>query len=91
MRGETTKRTHPRRRRVGGDLRREYKFDYANAKSNRFAVAMKASVLAVVLDSDVAAVFDSAEKVNALLRSAISRRKRRQPTVRTRAHHRRAS
>jgi hypothetical protein len=85
------KKTARKRRRNVNDLRPEYRFDYADAKPNRFAGAMKQPVLAVVLESDVAAVFDSAEKVNAQLRSAISRRKRRQPVVRTRTHHRRAS
>jgi hypothetical protein len=85
------KKTPRKPRREVDDLRPEYEFDYADAKPNRFAAAMKRPVLAVVLESDVAAVFDSAEKVNAQLRSAISRRKRRQRVGRTRAHHRRPS
>src|SRR5207302_1794939 len=43
------------------------------------ASRMTRPVVAVVLESDVAAVFDSSAKVNAQLRSAISARKRRKP------------
>jgi len=53
-------------------MRREYQFDYSQAKPNRFAPRMNRPVVAVVLESDVAAVFDSSAKVNAQLRSAIS-------------------
>lgn len=54
------------------ELRREYRFDYAKAKPNRFAAQMEPGTIAVVLDPDVAAVFKSSEAVNALLRSVIS-------------------
>jgi len=53
-------------------MRREYRFDYTKAKPNRFAAQMGAGTIAVVLDPDVAAVFQSSESVNALLRSVIS-------------------
>src|SRR5438874_13013072 len=59
-------------RRSSSDLADEYKFDYSKAKPNRFAWRMMRPVVAVVLESDVAAVFDSSAKVNAQLRSAIS-------------------
>ena len=72
------------------DVRPEYQFDYSQAKPNRFASRMTRPVVAVVLESDVAAVFDSSAKVNAQLRSAISARKRRKPVTRVRTHHRRA-
>ena len=54
------------------EMRREYRFDYTKAKPNRFAAAMGTGTIAVVLDPDVAAVFQSAEAVNALLRSVIA-------------------
>jgi hypothetical protein len=57
---------------VPEEMRREYRFDYAKAKPNRFAARMGAGTIVVVLDPDVAAVFKSAESVNALLRSVIS-------------------
>ena len=71
------------------DLRSEYEFDYSKAKPNRFASRMDRPVVAIVLESDVAAVFDSAAKVNAQLRSAISSRTP-QKAVRRRVQRRRA-
>ena len=53
-------------------MRGEYRFDYSKAKPNRFAARMSAGVVAVVLDPDVAAVFQSSDAVNSLLRSVIS-------------------
>ena len=53
-------------------LRAEYRFDYSKAKPNRFAARMSEGSIAVVLDPDVAAVFQSSEAVNSLLRSVIS-------------------
>ena len=53
-------------------MRREYRFDYRNARPNRFAPLMKGKTVAVVLDPDVASVFQSSESVNSLLRSVIS-------------------
>ncbi len=54
------------------DVRSEYAFDYAKARPNRFASRMGANVVTVVLEPDVAKVFDNAESVNRLLRSVIS-------------------
>jgi len=54
------------------ELRPEYRFDYAHARPNRFAARMRGKVVAVVLEPDVAEVFDSSEAVNRLLRSVIS-------------------
>ena len=54
------------------DIRPEYEFDYRQARANRFAAAMTGDVRAVVLEPDVAKVFDSSESVNRLLRSVIS-------------------
>ena len=55
-----------------GDLREEYRFDYQKAKPNRFAGEMGAGTLAIVLDADVAAVFQTADSVNTMLRSVIA-------------------
>ncbi len=57
---------------VSEDMRREYRFNYKDAKPNRFAEQMGAGTIAVVLDPDVAVVFKSSEVVNTLLRSVIS-------------------
>ena len=53
-------------------MREEYRFDYSKAKPNQFAALMSGGAIAVVLDPDVAAVFQSSEAVNSLLRSVIS-------------------
>jgi hypothetical protein len=53
-------------------MRREYRFDYRKARSNRFAALLKGKTVVTVLDPDVASVFQSSESVNALLRSVIS-------------------
>ena len=72
--GETMKRTSHRKRRrpVAGDIRAEYHFDYRKARPNRFAARMKGRTVAVVLDPDVASLFQTSEAVNSLLRSVIS-------------------
>ena len=54
------------------DLRPEYRFDYNKSRANRFASRVGGSGVAVVLEPDVARVFDAAESVNQLLRSVIS-------------------
>jgi hypothetical protein len=68
------KKTSSRRktRLTESGMRREYRFDYRKARPNRFAPVMKGKTVAVVLDADVASVFQSSESVNALLRSVIS-------------------
>ena len=72
MSDETMKRTSNRRRRAPAavDIRAEYHFDYRKARPNRFAALMKGSTVAVVLDPDVATVFQTSEAVT--LRSVIS-------------------
>jgi hypothetical protein len=73
MSGKTTKRPSNRKRRAAReDMRREYRFDYTKARPNRFAVVLKGRTTAVVLDPDVASVFESPESVNRLLRSVIA-------------------
>ena len=89
MSGETMKKTVRKPRREIDDVRPEYQFDYSQAKPNRFASRMTRPVVAVVLESDVAAVFDSSAKVNAQLRSAMSARQHRKQTRRRRTHRRR--
>ena len=54
------------------ELRPEYDFSTSETRPNRFAAHMKAPVVAVVLEPDVAAVFGSSRAVNKLLRSVIS-------------------
>jgi hypothetical protein len=58
-------------RHVRNELRKEYEFDYADSKPNRFAAKLKDTTV-VVLQPDVAEVFRSSKDVNDLLRSAIS-------------------
>ena len=53
-------------------MRREYGFDYRKSRPIRFATLMKQGTVAVVLDPDVASVFQSPESVNSLLRSVIT-------------------
>lgn len=77
-------------RRKASGLRSEYEFDYSRAKPNRFASRMNRPVVAVVLESDVAAVFDSSEKVNAQLRSVLSGRKAKKTGSHVRPHRRKA-
>lgn len=67
---KTSNRKH--RRPAPDDMRAEYQFDYREARPNRFAALMKGSRVAVVLDPDVALVFQTSEAVNSLLRSVIS-------------------
>ena len=55
-----------------GDIRSEYRFDYRHARGNRFAERMSRDVVTVVLEPDVASVFNSSEAVNSLLRSVIT-------------------
>ena len=45
------------RRPAPDDMRAEYQFDYREARPNRFAARIKGSTIAVILDPDVAAVF----------------------------------
>jgi hypothetical protein len=62
----------PSRGRPESELRTEYTFDYGQGRSNSFAPRMGENAVAVVLEPDVAEVFDSSDSVNRLLRSVIS-------------------
>lgn len=55
---------------IVSEMLTEYNFDYKKAKPNRFTVSEKQII--VKIDDDVAQVFDSAEKVNSVLRAIIS-------------------
>lgn len=62
-----------RNRKTGrNDLRTEYRLDYRKSRSNRFAARLGEHAVAVVLEPDVAEVFDSSKSVNRLLRSVIA-------------------
>jgi hypothetical protein len=73
---ETMRKTSARKKsRTSRDpLGKEYRFDYRRAKPNRFAREMSESMVTVVLERDVAAVFKSSKAVNAVLRSVIAGR-----------------
>ena len=53
------------------EMRSEYTFDYSRAKPNRFAEHLTSETLTVVLDPDVAAVFQTSDAVNRVLRALI--------------------
>jgi hypothetical protein len=72
-------------------MRSEYRFDYTRARPNRFAPQLQGKVVTVVLEPDVAKVFDSSESVNRLLRSVISAVPKRKNRVATSKPRRKAS
>jgi hypothetical protein len=53
------------------ELRAEYQFDFRKSRPNRFASRRGKDAVAVVLEPDVAQVFDSSRSVNRLLHSVI--------------------
>ena len=53
------------------ELREEYRFDYGKAKPNRFAGLPAEPRVVVVLDPDVAEVFETPDAVNEVLRALI--------------------
>ncbi len=53
------------------EMQAEYRFDYSNARPNRFANRATGAQIAVTLDADVAAVFTNAAAVNRALRAMI--------------------
>jgi len=54
------------------DLQPEYQFDYTKAKPNRFAQRPADGSLVVVLDPDIARVFNTPEAVKKVLRALIA-------------------
>lgn len=58
---------------IDDELQPEYRFDYAQAKPNRFANQAETPISRfVVLDEDVAQVFTTPESVNKVLRALIA-------------------
>ena len=53
------------------ELREEYRFDYTKGKPNRFAGQPDETRVVVVLDPDVAEVFETPDSVNEALRALI--------------------
>jgi hypothetical protein len=60
------------------EMRREYRFDYSKSKPNRFAERAGLGRTVVVLDPDIAEVFDTPESVNNVLRALIATMPRNQ-------------
>lgn len=56
------------------DLRAEYDLARLPSRPNRFASAMSGTVVAVTLEPDVAAVFDTSDAVNRARRAVITAR-----------------
>ena len=54
------------------DMEPEYRFDYRKAKPNRFAKRTRPESIAVLLDPDVAQVFETGDRVNAVLRALMT-------------------
>jgi hypothetical protein len=69
MKNTSLPKTKPRE---SNGLQPEYRFDYAEAKPNRFADRVRTGSLAVLLDPDVAQVFQDAESVNTVLRALLT-------------------
>jgi hypothetical protein len=63
--------TSPKSKKAG-ELKAEYKFDYAQAQPNRFAGRRAKSQVVVLLDPDVARVFTTPGAVNTALRAILS-------------------
>jgi len=64
--------TNKRRHKSTEDMQAEYRFDYKQARPNRFAGQIDRQQLVVVLDKDVSEVFSTPESVNTALRALIS-------------------
>jgi len=62
------------------ELRQEYRFDYTKAKPNRFAGEAAEVRVVVVLDPDVAEVFETPDSVNEVLRALIKTMPKRRRT-----------
>ena len=54
------------------DLRPEYRFDYRKAKTNRFAEEAVKGGFVVVVDADIAEVFQTPESIKDVLRALIA-------------------
>jgi hypothetical protein len=69
--------------RLTADLQREYEFDYAKARPNRFARRGTPESVVVVLAPDVAKVFRTPEAVNTALRALVAAMPRSRSTRKT--------
>jgi hypothetical protein len=56
---------------MADELRAEYDFDYRKAKPNRFAAKLKKRGRLVVLDPEIADVFQDSKDVNAVLKALL--------------------
>jgi hypothetical protein len=77
------KRTPMAKAEPAGDLRPEYKFDYAKARPNRFARGSAPESVVVVLAPDVAKVFRTPVSVNTVLRALVAAMPRTRSTRKT--------
>ena len=68
---KSTSRTKPRTKQPD-PLEAEYRFNYGEAKPNRFAGRIPKGSVAILLDPDVARVFKRPESVNAVLRALMT-------------------
>jgi len=59
-------------KKTSNGTRAQYRFDYSKSKPNRFASQIKEGSVVVVLEPDVASVFNNSESVNQVLRSVIA-------------------
>lgn len=66
------KKASKSRKRVDGEMRQEYRFDYRKARPNRFAALANCEPLVVMVDPDIAEVFTTPESVNHALRAVIA-------------------
>ena len=64
--------SNKRRQKSAEDMQAEYRFDYEQARPNRFAGRIDKQQLVVVLDKDVSEVFSTPESVKTALRALIS-------------------
>jgi len=62
---------------MNDDLRPEYQFDYRKAKPNRFAAKMKKGGRLVVLEPEVAEIFQDSKAALKALIKAVPKRKRK--------------
>lgn len=68
---KTSASARKKKSKAGDGLRREYRFDHRKARPNRFATRLQPGRV-VMLDPDVAKVFDTSTSVNAALRAMIA-------------------
>ncbi len=54
------------------DMSTEYRFNYRDAKLNRFASGMKDEPLVVLIEPDIAKIFKTPEQVNKTLRALMA-------------------